>query len=111
MEGEAEAFSRLELGRRLKRRRDDLQLRQYEVADRVGMHRSEYSALERGHKSLIHPVHLARLARALQTTTDYLLQLAGEEDRGVIPPRPCSGVQAGATLTLDSPMLTASEAP
>jgi transcriptional regulator with XRE-family HTH domain len=103
------SFSRQEMGRRIKRRRDDLQLLQRDVASRIGMHPTSYSSLERGAKTLIQPEQLARLVDVLETTADYLLQRS--EERGEIPNLLCQGVQVGVTQMLGSPLLTVAEAP
>ena len=81
----------VEMGRRIRRRRDDWQLTGAEVAEAIRMSPSQFSTLERGGQSLIRPEQFARLAAVLHTTTDYLLQLS--EERGDIPAMPCRGEQ------------------
>ena len=81
----------IELGRRIRRRRDDWQLTGREVAEAIQMSSTQFSTLERGGQQLLRPAQLARLAEVLRTTTDYLLQLSDE--RGDIPAMPCRGEQ------------------
>ena len=81
----------VEMGRRIRRRRDDWQLTGGEVAEAIRMSPSQFSTLERGGQRLVRPEQFARLAEVLRTTTDYLLQLS--EERGDIPAMPCRGEQ------------------
>ena len=99
----------IEMGRRIRRRRDDLQLSQVEVAHRIDMTGSQLSNLEQGRHARMQLRQLAELARVLETSTDYLLQLT--EARGHIPPRRCPGAQSGATPVLCSQSLTQPVAP
>ena len=79
-----------EFGRRVQRRRRILGLKQGEVAQHVGVHRSHITQLEGGGYQSMKFEQLARLAEILETSTDYLLQRT-EEDPGVIPPWLCPG--------------------
>ena len=90
----------VEVGRRIRRRRDDLQLYQADVARRIGMTAGQLSNLESGRHARMQLRQLRALALVLETTVDYLLQLS--EERGPIPPRRCPGAQLGATRTLCS---------
>lgn len=90
----------VEMGRRLRRRRDDLQVPQYEVAAAVGLDVSSYSLLEAGKRQRIKPQQLAQLAQVLHTSSDYLLQLS--DDRGVVPDR--YNPEEGLTLRVIPPL-------
>jgi transcriptional regulator with XRE-family HTH domain len=74
----------VEFGRRAARRRRILGLTQQVVSTQVGMPRSQLSQLERGVYHGMQFVHLAALARILQTSSDYLLQLV-DADPGPVP--------------------------
>lgn len=63
------------MGRRIKRARRGLKLRQWELARRIGKTRVSVTNYELGRAQV--PVDvLADLAKALQVTTDYLLGLS-----------------------------------
>ena len=87
-----------EFGRRCTRRRHLLRLKQYEVAEAIGTQRSYVSALEHGRQQMMHLARVMALAKALQTSSDYLLQLT-DEDPGVIPPTVCPAERPGLRST------------
>ena len=99
-----------EMGRRIARRRADLQLSQVDVAAFIRMSQGQLSNLEAGRHARMQLSQLAELARVLRTSTDYLLQLRGPDDRGEIPNMPCPGAQDGAIHELDSQYLTGLDA-
>jgi transcriptional regulator with XRE-family HTH domain len=80
----------VEFGRRVARRRRILGLKQWQIAELLGVRRSHITQLERGAHQLMRLDQLARLADVLETSADYLLQRTAD-DPGVIPPRPCPG--------------------
>lgn len=90
---EAEESFLAKVGKSLRRRRLDLDLKPADVARRSGMHRSVYWALEAGRKKSVQPEQLKRLAEVLETTTDYLLQRRGDEDRGPLKKMQDGGVR------------------
>ena len=47
-----EALFRVRLGKRIKRARKQRGLKQYEVADRMGIHRTQYSKIESGYAQI-----------------------------------------------------------
>lgn len=67
-------------GLRIYQRRKALGLSQEELADRVGTSQKQISKYENGINDATGNV-LAALARALDTTTDYLLGLTDDPDR------------------------------
>jgi len=73
-----------EFGRRVARRRRMLNLTQQAVGARLGLKRSHISQLELGKYRSMQLEHVAVLARTLQTSTDYLLQLV-DADPGPVP--------------------------
>ncbi len=75
----------VEFGRRVARRRRILGLKQWQIAEQVGTNRSHMTQLELGGHQLMRLEQLATLAKVLETSTDYLLQLV-EQDPGEVPP-------------------------
>lgn len=71
--GQAREFPRTLLGARVLERRLALGLAQWEVADRAGIRQGMISNLEVGRTTQPWAKTLSRLAKALETTTDYLL--------------------------------------
>ena len=67
-----------EIGRRMRRRRMALGLMQNDLAERAQIPQAHVSRFERGDFDTMNPERLAMLARALRTTTDYLLGLSDE---------------------------------
>jgi len=104
--GEREVF-----GLRLRSRRRQLGLSQEELAAKLGMRTASISRYEQG---VYHEMAFARLreiARALQTSTDFLLGLSN--DAGPIPNRRSPGEAPsldGMTLPLMTPFLERKEA-
>lgn len=73
------------VGQRIKRLRESLGLTQQQVADEAGVTRSSVSQWENDNITTILGPNLAACARALRTTSDYLLTGKGEgtlEDPG-----------------------------
>lgn len=70
------------LGRRVALRRGKLALSQEALADRVGMKQQGIDAIEQGRVK--RPRLLRELARALNTSEDWLLWRRGSEDAGVV---------------------------
>ena len=89
-------------GHRVRRRRQVKGLTQKAVADAIAMAPSNYSRLEKGEYQSIQLEQLYRLAKVLDTTTDYLLTLS--DDQGTIPPDLCPG--EGPCRESSSPLLT-----
>jgi transcriptional regulator with XRE-family HTH domain len=75
-----------EFGRRMARRRSILRLKQREVGAAIGVHPSHVSALEHGRQRMMYLHQMQALARILETSSDYLLQLT-DADPGTIPDR------------------------
>lgn len=63
------------VGRRVRERRRELKIPQWELADRIGVTQSVISELETGRRGDPSARTIVRLAKALGTTTDYLLGL------------------------------------
>jgi transcriptional regulator with XRE-family HTH domain len=68
------------LGDRIRKRREQLSMSQYELARRAGIAQPTISALERGRKADVTSTVLKRLAEALSCTTDYLVGMYEKED-------------------------------
>lgn len=64
------------LGRAIRARRVALSLSQEAFADRIGMHRAYYSAIERGERNLTLET-LGRVAAGLKVSISQLAELAG----------------------------------
>ena len=77
------------VGRRIRRRREVLGKSQRAVADTIAMGPSQYSRMEKGEYLSIRFDQLAKLAGALETSTEYLLLRSDE--MGEIPPDLCPG--------------------
>jgi transcriptional regulator with XRE-family HTH domain len=84
----------VEFGRRVQRRRCLLGLRQWQIAQYVGVHHSHITQVEGGFYQSMKLEQLTRLVEILETSADYLLQLT-PDDPGVIPPRPSPGEARG----------------
>lgn len=67
---------------RIKQRRISIGMSQEELAHRIGTTQSQISRYERGVNDLTGDV-LAKLAYALNTTTDYILGITDSPERGV----------------------------
>jgi transcriptional regulator with XRE-family HTH domain len=65
------------LGMAIRRRREALKLSQDDFADTISMHRSYYSAIERGEKNLTLQV-LSRVADGLKARLSDILRDAGD---------------------------------
>jgi transcriptional regulator with XRE-family HTH domain len=75
------------LGERLLILRRRRQLTQRELADAAGLNTNTIARLEQGHLKDLGGQSVAKLARALDTTTDFLLGLSETVDRpDVLPP-------------------------
>ena len=87
---EAEA-RRKEFGRRVRRKRMAMGIMQVELAQRSGLPQTQISKIEGGQYQSMNLTALVQLARALHTSTDYLL---GESDEaGEVPEKMmCSAV-------------------
>lgn len=68
-----------QIGERIRRRRMALGMMQTDLAEAVQMPQEHISRFERGKFMAINPERLIAIARALKTTTDYLLLLTEEE--------------------------------
>lgn len=68
------------IGKRIKLLRQDMKIQQNELAEIIGMTQSHLSQIERGVKRPTAP-SLAKIAKALGTTVDYLLMLEDDEQR------------------------------
>lgn len=68
------------VGVRIKRLREDLDVLQKDLAAKIGIGNSHLSQIERGEKRPTSET-LASIAKALDTTTDYLLLLTDEVER------------------------------
>ncbi|HSX82986.1 MAG TPA: helix-turn-helix domain-containing protein [Candidatus Saccharimonadia bacterium] len=79
-----------EFGRRVARRRRIVGLKQWQIAEHVGVHRSHITQLEKGTYKSIQLEQFAKLADVLQTSADYLLQRI-EHDPGPVPDRRSPG--------------------
>jgi transcriptional regulator with XRE-family HTH domain len=86
----------VEFGRRIARRRRILGLKQWQIAEQLGATRALIAQLEGGRAQLMRLEQLARLADALQTSVDYLLQRT-DVDPGPVPER----ASPGEALCLD----------
>jgi transcriptional regulator with XRE-family HTH domain len=64
------------VGIAMRKRRVELEINQDDFAARIGMHRTQYSALERGEKNPTLPT-LERICRGLQVKVSDLLREAG----------------------------------
>lgn len=64
------------VGLAMRQRREALQISQDDFAEKIGMHRAQYSALERGEKNPTLPT-LERICRGLQVRISELLRDAG----------------------------------
>jgi transcriptional regulator with XRE-family HTH domain len=69
---------REQFGERLRRRRMAFGLMQVELSKRADVPQAAISHLENGRYHAVNLTTLARLAQALNTTTDYLLGLSDE---------------------------------
>ena len=76
------------LGERIKRARDRCGMNQEQLAAAAGIRQGHISRLESGNLKDIRGETLAKLARALGVTTDYLLGLTEEGGEEDTPPRP-----------------------
>ena len=63
--------------RRIRDLREDSDLTQQQVSERLGMKQSQYSRYERGHRDIPTDI-LIKLAFLYGTSTDYLLGVTGE---------------------------------
>jgi transcriptional regulator with XRE-family HTH domain len=94
-------------GYRVMRRRLAVAKTQREVCAAIGMATSQYSGLEAGKQKTMQLEQLVLLARALLTTTDFLLGLSSEA--GPVPPRHCLGEEPDPTGTTLLPAALALE--
>lgn len=77
-----------ELGQTIAQRRQERGLSQYELAERTGIHRSLIGRIESGEIRRPDPAKLARLAAALDLSTELLHVLAGYQSANVWPTFP-----------------------
>jgi transcriptional regulator with XRE-family HTH domain len=77
-EGDEAEIRQKEFGRRLRRRRMACGYSQVQLAERARVPQAAISRLESGGYQAINMMSLIRLADALSTTVDYLLQRADE---------------------------------
>src|SRR5215468_11170380 len=75
------------VGHRIRRKREIMGKNQREVAEAIGVGRSQYSRLEKGDYHSLRFEQLAKLAEVLACSTDYLLLRS--DDMGFIPPDVC----------------------
>jgi len=80
--GQAAALQK-EFGRRVRRRRMALGYQQPKLAAEAHIHQAHISRMERGLYRAMNLWTLAKLARALHTSVDYLLTLT--DDAGDVP--------------------------
>ena len=75
------------IGRRIRATRILLGMEQEDLAEKSGIRQRNISRYERGEFKNINPCRLIRLARALQTSTDYLLgEGTNDESTGELSP-------------------------
>jgi transcriptional regulator with XRE-family HTH domain len=79
----------MHIGRRVKRLRDQWGWTQVDLAHRAGIKQSLLSRLESGSRDNPTADTIVRLARTLRCTTDYLLGMFDEEQKGT-PEAPAS---------------------
>jgi len=74
----------IEMGRRIYQRRKQLGLTQEQAADRAELSHQYFASLERGEKGIA-ARNIVKLAKALETSTDYLLNglECAEDDYGI----------------------------
>jgi transcriptional regulator with XRE-family HTH domain len=79
------------VGHRIRRKREIVGKSQREVAEAIGIGRSQYSRLEKGDYQSLRFEQLYKLADVLLTSVDYLLLRS--DDMGEIPPDVCPGAE------------------
>jgi transcriptional regulator with XRE-family HTH domain len=75
----------MHIGQRLRKRREQLGLSQWELARRTGIPQSTISDLERGVQADMTTTLVKRFAQALACTTDYLIGMYEDEEGHLEP--------------------------